>query len=99
LRRDRRDRYCTSYQKDERYNNKKPKKGQLDVTCYNCREPGHYVTSCPKPKEHKERRLEAKIQAVQQYNTDASHSLSLTPSTWTGSKEPIAYDTSLELLN
>jgi hypothetical protein len=98
-RRDRRDRYRTSHRKDERYNDEKPKKGQLDVTCYNCREPGHYATSCPKPKEHKERRSEAKIQAVQQYDTDASHSPSPTPSTRTGSEEPIAHDTSSESSN
>ena len=59
--RDRTDRYRTGHRREERYSSAKPREGQPSVICYNCQEPGHYSTSCPKKKENKERRSEAKI--------------------------------------
>ena len=90
--RDRTDRYHTSHRREERYSSAKPREGQPSVTCYNCQEQGHYSTSCPKKKENKERRSEAKIQLVQQPQKEAS--VSLTSDSRIGSEEPTARDPS-----
>ena len=85
-RRDRTDRYHMSHRQEERHSSAKPRENQPSVTCYNCQEQGHYSTSCPKKKEHKERRSEAKIQSVQQKEASGSP----TPSSRIGSEEPTA---------
>jgi hypothetical protein len=91
-RRDRKDRYRTSHRREERTSSEKPRGSQPNITCYNCQEPGHYATSCPKRREHKERRSEAKIQSVQQHPEGASPS----SSSRTGSEEPMAQNLSLD---
>jgi hypothetical protein len=89
-RRDRKDRYRTNHRREERTSSEKPRGSQPNIICYNCQEPGHYATSCPRRKEHKERRSEAKIQSVQQHPEGASPSPSPSPSSRTGSEEPTA---------
>ena len=91
-RRDRTDRYHMSHRREERHSSAKPRENQPSVTCYNCQEQGHYSTSCPKKKENKERRSEAKIQSLQQHQKKAS--VSLTSDSRIGSEEPTACDLS-----
>jgi hypothetical protein len=89
--RDRKDRYRTSHRREERRSSETSKRNPPDVVCYTCQKPGHYSTSCPQRREHrehKERRSEAKIQSVQQHPEGASPSPS--PSSRTGSEEPTA---------
>jgi hypothetical protein len=94
-RRDRKDRYRTSHRREEQYRSSEvPKKSSSDIICYICQEPGHYATNCPRRKEHKERRSEAKIQSVQQHPKGASPSPSPSPSSRTGSEGPTAQNLS-----
>ena len=90
FRRDYTDRYYMSHRQEKRHSSAKPRENQPSVICYNCQEQGHYSTSCPKKKEHKERRLEVKIQLVQQKEASGS----LTSSSRIGSEEPTARDLS-----
>jgi hypothetical protein len=102
-RRDRTDRYRTSHRRNEQRDDVRNEK-QPAVICYNCQQPGHYSTSCPK---RKERHQEAKIQSAQRQRQQSeaserpseSHSPERSLSPQTSSEEPQILSDSDDSLN
>ena len=76
-RRDRKDRYRTSHRKNEHAERLQEK--QSIVTCFNCQEPGHYATACPRRKDQKDRHQKAKVQSAQRAQSTASSRRSTSP--------------------
>ena len=104
-RRDRTGRYRISHRKDEQQNDNR-KERQPEGVCFNCQQPGHYSASCPKRKDQKEQRHEAKIQSAQRRQhleaseqPSESHSPERSPSPRTSSEEPRILSDSDDSLN